>query len=403
MVFSLQASHNDHIMQQVSLADFQWLTSADAAPWLDQWRSAAAPSVAQIRQLRRQLSAQRTHLVLEQCELRRRAAAKFDAAERLFFTRTGLEQATDQGIAAFKASRFPAGQPVADLCCGIGGDLLALARHDIVTGVDLSPIHAWLAQANAHVLELSDLSVMTANAADWRVDQYAAWHLDPDRRALGRRAAQMIASEPSLDAIRHLLQACPHAALKLAPAADVPEDWSATAERQWLASGRECRQQVVWFGALAEHPGLRSAVIVDRQGAACPPLVGQAHIPCTIARAVRQFVYEPHACVLAAQLTGELAAQLKLEQLDAQAAYLTGDRPLTDPRLSGFKVLDTLPFDIRHLRSALRARQIGHVEVKKRGIAIDPAVVQRQLQGRGEQSAILIISPQAGAILAERL
>ena len=47
-----------------------------------------------------------------------------------FFTPVGWEQATDELIAAYKASRFPADGPVADLCCGIGGDLLVLARAD---------------------------------------------------------------------------------------------------------------------------------------------------------------------------------------------------------------------------------------------------------------------------------
>ena len=55
---------------------------------------------------------------------------KFAAAGRMFFTALGLEQATDEVVAAYKARLFAravGGEgPVCDLCTGIGGDLMAL-------------------------------------------------------------------------------------------------------------------------------------------------------------------------------------------------------------------------------------------------------------------------------------
>ncbi len=391
--------HNDQTMQ-AHLEDYRWLISADAAPWLERCRESSAPTVALVRQLRRELTAARSHLVLEQQELRRRAAGKFEAADRLFFTRQGLEQSTDQWVAQYKALRFPAGEAVADLCCGIGGDLLALARQSSVTGVDLNPVHALLAEANARALELPACTVRTADAGLCPVQHLAAWHIDPDRRVQGRRTAQPCFSEPPVEALRRLLAACPHAALKLAPSADIPDDWTNRAERQWIGSGRECRQQVVWFASLAHHPRLRSALVVDRHGLTSPPLVGTGQESCPTATAIRRFLFEPHACVLAARLTAALGTQFNLEQLDPQVAYLTGDHLITDARLAAFEVLDVLPFDLRKLRAALNDRRIGDLEVKKRGVAVDPAAVRRQLQGRGDQQAVLIISPHAGAVRA---
>ena len=47
--------------------------------------------------------------------------------------RVGLEQASDEVVAAHKAGRFSDCGRVADLCCGIGGDTLALAaRAEVV-------------------------------------------------------------------------------------------------------------------------------------------------------------------------------------------------------------------------------------------------------------------------------
>jgi len=108
----------------LALEDYRWLVSDAAKPWLvrvrDELVDARGPTVALLSRLRKDLSTDRAHLVVEQCELRERAREKFSLAERMFFTRKGLEQATDEQVAAVKAARFPAGA-VADLCCGIGG------------------------------------------------------------------------------------------------------------------------------------------------------------------------------------------------------------------------------------------------------------------------------------------
>src|SRR5687768_9326407 len=68
--------------------------------------------------------------VVGQSRLRMRGRTKFgELAERMLFTRAGLEQATRLSIAARHAARFrEAGLTrVADLGCGIGGDAFGLA------------------------------------------------------------------------------------------------------------------------------------------------------------------------------------------------------------------------------------------------------------------------------------
>src|SRR6187549_582396 len=80
--------------------DFQWLVSEAALPWLELAsggcgsRSESPKGEATTRlvaRLRKELTAERTHLVVEQVELRARACEKFGQAARMFFTRKGLE------------------------------------------------------------------------------------------------------------------------------------------------------------------------------------------------------------------------------------------------------------------------------------------------------------------------
>src|SRR5690349_14896589 len=133
------------------LADHHWLTSAEAQPLLvelQQKLSAAGQvDVRLAASLRKSHSATRTHWLLEQVELRSRARDKFADPSAMFFTRKGLEQCTDELLANYKAARFPDHQPIADLCCGIGGDALALATR--------GPLIAW------------DAHHVTAHFAEW--------------------------------------------------------------------------------------------------------------------------------------------------------------------------------------------------------------------------------------------
>ena len=158
------------------MAGIGWPTTRD--------RAAAA------RRLRRELSAERARLVVEQVDLRRRAAEKFgDLPQRMFFTRVLLEQATDLWIARYKAARFASGGTWRsdDYCCGIGGDLIALAERGRCDGLGLSSeVACLLAEANLRAgrrnagSNCGDVEQLTP-------ERSTAWHLDPDRRA-GRSA-----------------------------------------------------------------------------------------------------------------------------------------------------------------------------------------------------------------------
>ena len=64
--------------------------------------------------------------ILSQIQLRNKVKNKFENPGDMIFTRKGAEQATTWQIAKYHAEKLKKYNEIADLCCGIGSDLLYL-------------------------------------------------------------------------------------------------------------------------------------------------------------------------------------------------------------------------------------------------------------------------------------
>ncbi len=240
--------------------------------------------------------------------------------------------------------------------------------------------------------------------------EMSAWHIDPDRRPGGGRTTQVKLHDPGPDVLARLLEVCPHGAIKLAPAADLVEPWWAKAELEWVSRRRQCRQLVAWFGRLAEHPGRRRATVVrnasDFTLEVAATFVGEPNVEITIAPIIGRYVFEPDPAVLAAKLEGDLARKYEVSAVAPNIAYYTGDRPINDAAFDGFEVLEVLPYHVREIKAWLTARHIGQLEIKKRGVPLEPEKVRRELAVAGDESATVLLAKIGGrvqAIVARRL
>ncbi len=346
--------------------------------------------------------------VVGQARLRVRAATKFGPfADRMLFTRAGLEQATRLSIAARHAGRFRAAgiERVADLGCGIGGDALGLAGLGIrVLAVDADEVTAALAAYN--LAPFGDAAtVVHARAEDVDLADVDAVWLDPARRTAGHTETRQVASaewSPSLDWVFDLLRRTP-GGVKLGPGFDrslIPDD----VEAQWISADGATIEAVLWAGALARD-GVRRAALVVR-GDDAWELTAASDSPDVGDRPIGDFVHEPDGAVIRARLIGEVARALDAGMVSPGIAYLTSDTPLTSPFVSTFRVREHLPADTKKLAQALRARGIGTLEIKKRGVDVDPAALRKKLSLRGDAAATLIVTRVGSkrlALLADRI
>jgi hypothetical protein len=337
--------------------------------------------------------------VLTQSRLREKARAKFGAfADRLLYTPAGLEQATRLKVAAMHAGRYrDAGVGrVADLGSGIGADALALAALDIpVVAVERDEVTAAIATYN--LAGFPSAEVVLGDAETFSLDDVDAVYLDPARRTSGTKNTSRLTRpedySPSVDFAFALAERMP-TGIKLGPGFDrslIPGG----AEAQWVSVDGQVVEMGLWFGALA-RPGIRrSALVVDESGAA--ELTAEADSPDVPTRALGDYLYEPDGAVIRARLIGALAGHLGAGMLSRDIAYLTGDELVATPFAAAFRVRERLPAGEAQLKKALRERRIGTLEIKKRGIDVDPAALRTRLALKGPEAATLILTRVDGA------
>jgi hypothetical protein len=388
------------------IADYQWLVGPEANCWLLDFAGIAeAPLIIQQR-LRKQLSGERARLISQQLILRVKAEKKFgELAAKMFFTDLSLQQSTDRWIAAYKAARFVMDKETIDYCCGIGGDLMALANHAKTTGWDRAPEIALFAEANLHAAKLSETGSVSVGAVeDHPPSANVQWHLDPDRRTDGRRSIHMEWHSPDEATIKTWLATAPNAAIKLAPATRLSSDWQQMAELEWISRGGECRQLVAWFGELSQSPGNRRATVVALSDSYS--FVGNLETIAPIADEIGEYVFDTDPAIRAAGLTSTLASALGASTLSEGAAYLTSNELLTHPLLSAFHVEEVLPLRLRDVAKHIQSKDLGEVEIKVRGVPVRPEELRKKLKLSGNDSATLLLTRHGKreiAILARRV
>ncbi|GAA1532945.1 hypothetical protein HD600_001946 [Microbacterium ginsengiterrae] len=387
--------------------------------------------------------------VVGQAHLRAKGAAKFGGfAERMLFTRAGLEQATRLGVAARHAGRMRrAGiETVADLGCGIGGDSLAFAGAGLrVRAVDADDVTAAIAAYNlapfgapgspserddprgsfsdrddsrGSLSERSEtkraerpqgieasVTVQHGTAEDFDVTGVDAVWLDPARRTAGHSETRRVTASdysPSLDWAFALAERVP-TGIKLGPAHD-REALPADAEAQWVSADGSVVELVVWSGVLARDGVRRSALVI--RGDQSHELTAGADAEDAEVRELGAFVHEPDGAVIRARLIGDVARSLDAGMLDEKIAYLTGDAALTSPFVQSFRVREVTAANPKAINAVLRRADVGTLEIKKRGMDIDPAAFRKKLNLQGAASATLILTRVGDrriAILADRV
>ena len=346
--------------------------------------------------LRRTWAPELVAAAVTQNHLRSKAVAKFgEVAERLYFTHEALEQSTRTAVADHRAQRLAStgATAVVDLGCGIGGDLIAFARAGLaVSGIEADPVRAAIARANLAALELEG-SVETGDATATSITGEEVAFVDPARRDARGRTWSIDDLRPPWPWVTRLLEG--HAVAKVMPGlahTDVPPG----VEAEWVSHRGDLVEACLWgapFAGAARRASVLPAGATLTSSGEPPAVAG-----------IGAHLYEPDDAVIRAGLVSELAAQIGGWLIDPRIAYLSTEAQVSTPLARGFSVVDELPFREKQLRAALRARRIGTLTVKKRGVDVVPEQLIKRLHLDGPHPAIVILTrvqDKAKAFLVE--
>jgi hypothetical protein len=199
------------------------------------------------------------------------------------------------------------------------------------------------------------------------------------------------AFSPPWDFVIGLTERVPRTVLKLAPGIDhalVPPG----AEAQWVSVRGEVVEAAFWCGPLAEVP--RRATLL--RGDEVHELTGSGEELAPVG-AVRRYLYDPDGAVVRAHLVAEFAATVDGTLADPTIAYVYADSPTPTPYGRCLEIVEVLPFSLKRLRSALRARGAGRITIAKRGSAVDVERLRRDLKPVGDAELTVVLTRVAGA------
>jgi hypothetical protein len=317
---------------------------------------------------------------------RRKAAIKFDHPERLMADPVGVEQATSIEVGRYKARRFAGigADHIMDLCCGIGGDAMALAEVADMMLIDADPSRAWMARYNVEAVGGRRPAVAVADVTTLRLPEMP-FHIDPSRRtSQGGRMHKFEDSQPGGAFIQGLIDQGRDGAVKLSPGVDL-ENLPA-GEIEIIAQPSGLVQAVLWTGQLSRDERLRTATRL-------PAGISYSGVPDQIMPCAEpgSYLLAVDPAVERAGLIGALCRHLNLPAIHPSLGLLTADTLPDTPWLTPYVCLDAMPWHEKKVRAWLDAHDGGEVIVKTRDKTVNPDIISRRLRGKGACTYILFV------------
>ena len=410
----------------------RFLISAEGQPFLETAANLSGDKPTRVLLLRKRgQSPERAALAVEVVLARERAKRRgIPDAERLFFTEESLAQATSPALAVYRAARLAPFGTVADLCCGIGMDAIALAEAGAkrVIAVDVDAARLTFARANAEVRGVADRIAFLcepAEALGWLPADAAFF--DPARRTDTTRVSRHADRyAPPLDFLETVRAHVRGGAAKLSPALpdDVLAELAAT-RIEFLSENRECKEACVWFGEASGVSGTGEDFAAVLLGGSHPlPLphqnergesgrafadLGSSPLPPSLETPLSHsdeggagggstYLLDPDPALIRAGVLEAFCETVGASRISSEDAYLTTNALPSEPwdrAALAYRVQEILPYTPKKVAPKLRERGIRRIVVKKRHFPQEPDAVARELgvavRGDGPEMTLVLV------------
>lgn len=347
----------------------------------------------------------------EQIACREKAAAKLPSLSRfpLLYTRLGLEQASGERAAEWKASRMQ-GHRAIDLTGGLGIDTLFLARRfDEVVSCERNEALARLAEANRRMMGVTNVETLIGDSeellAGYADDSFDWVLVDPARREHGGRSAGLSASSPDVVRLHDLLlRKARRVCIKASPALEVSgldAQLPMLSEVIAVSVDGECKEVLLLLDreqVAGQKPKVR-AVCLGKEPFEIAS-AGEEPPARTVAEAPGAWLYEPDAAIIKARLTGELARQFHLEFLNRTVDYLTSDQLIEPFPGRSFRIEECRPFRQKSFRKELAALEITNAAIQRRDFPLSVEELRKRYKiGESSERYLFFTKSATGSLV----
>jgi hypothetical protein len=113
------------------------------------------------------------------------------------------------------------------------------------------------------------------------------------------------------------------------------------------------------------------------------------------------YLLDPNPAVTRAGLVEDLARRLDAWKIDPMIAFLAADEPVVTPFARTLRVLESMPWNEKHVARRVRELGITAADIRRRGLAGDVDLIHRRLGLRantaaasGQPSAVIVMTRQ---------
>jgi hypothetical protein len=352
-------------------------------------------------------STQEACLVIEQVcleQLQGQREVFRDSADYLYL-RDALEQCSTWRLAAHRA-RYLQGlcqklslssDALVEVGCGIGGDSLELSRLFKMEIYELDPTRASIAQHNLSQHPDRQFNLVAGDFLEISPERFQGRPLfiDPGRRKLDKsgqmkRIFDPEQYQPPLSQLLSYGQQSQLLCIKAAPGLPDEAVEDLECELEFVSHQRTCKEAVIWA-----YPGAsgRKATILTSDDTFLE--YWQSEVESMTAPEVGRWIHEPDPAILRAHALGQLAQQIEAGLLQREIGYLVSENNPQHPACQSFEILEILPLNQAQIRKACTRHEFGILEIKKRGVPIEPDQYRQGLKldsKKFRKSGVLILT-----------
>ncbi|MDP8221144.1 MAG: hypothetical protein P9X26_07350 [Candidatus Stygibacter frigidus] len=354
-------------------------------------------SISRLQKLRTEYSDLPIHELLDHYELQQRARRKFTRAEHMVFTANGVEQSSSEIMGKYHNHRAGKASSLADLCCGVGGDLQYLAENrQKVYGVDLDSDSLKCAEYNCRVYE--NISYLQEKAENFS-EKVELIFCDPDRRPQGNRKYNVEDMSPDLGQVLDLFfekKLCGGILIKLSPVInykkienDYFSNWSKYATQwyswEFISEDGVLKEILLCVGSHAERLKRKAVILpaaVELSGSGTEQIETKGW---------QSYIFEPDKSIIRAGLVQKLGADLDYQLLDEHLALLTGEQAVAEKYGKLFKLIEVMPYNIKKMQKYLREHEVGELVLKTRGFPDPVEKIHKKFKLKGNKKMIMQI------------